>query len=96
MITPLVIFAFVTGLLSGGVIVGAIAWSKELGLKLNWWKCLLAALWYLLFLLLIFAAFTFIGEGEPAAGWKTLGMATVVMVILGAGLYRILVAGREH
>ncbi len=96
MITPLVIFAFVTGLLSGGVIVGAITWSKELGLKLNWWKCLLAALWYLLLLLLIFAAFTFIGEGEPAAGWRTLGLSTVVMVILGAGLYRILVAGREN
>ena len=96
MITPLVIFAFVTGLLSGGVIVGAIAWSKELGLKLNWWKCVLAVLWYLLLLLLIFAAFTFIGEGEPAAGWRTLGISTVVMVILGAGLYRILVAGREH
>ena len=96
MITPLVIFTFVTGLLSGGVIVGAIAWSKELGLKLNWWKCLLAVLWYLLLLLLIFAAFTFIGEGEPAAGWRTLGISTVVMVILGAGLYRILVAGREH
>ena len=96
MITPLVIFAFVTGLLSGGVIVGAIAWSKELGLKLNWWKCVLAVVWYLLLLLLIFAAFTFIGEGEPAAGWRTLGLSTVVMVILGAGLYRILVAGREN
>ena len=96
MITPLVIFAFVTGLLSGGVIVGAITWSKELGLKLNWWKCILATAWYLLLLLLIFAAFTFIGEGEAVAGWRTLGLSTVLMVVLGAGLYRILITGRVH
>ncbi len=95
MITNLVIFAFITGLLSGGVIVGAIAWSKAL-LKLNWWKCLLAGLWYLLLLVLVFAAFTLIGEGESVAGWKTLGIATVVMVILGTGLFRILLTGREN
>ncbi len=96
MITKLVIFAFITGLLSGGVVVGAITWSKVLGLKLNWWKWLLAGLWYLLLLLLIFAAFTLIGEGESLAGWKTLGIATVVMVILGAGLSRLLLSGRMN
>jgi len=50
MITKLVIFAFITGLLSGGVVVGAITWSKVLGLKLNWWKWLMAGVWYLLLL----------------------------------------------
>ena len=94
MITNLVIFAFITGLLSGGVVVGAITWSKALGLNLNWWKWLLACVWYLLLLLLIFAAFTLIGEGESMAGWKTLGFATVVMIILGAGLSRVMLAGR--
>ena len=63
MITNLVIFAFVVGLLSGAVIVGAIAWVKELGWEMTWWKCLLSALWYFLLLFLLFAAFTFIGEG---------------------------------
>lgn len=92
MITKLVIFAFITGLFSGGVIVGAITWAKDLGLNMNWWKWLLSAIWYLLLLLLVFAAFTFMGEGEPAAGWKTLGLATVLMVFLGTGLYRILMA----
>jgi len=95
MITSLVIFAFITGLLSGGVVVGAITWFRELGLRMNWWKWLLAALWYLLLLLLVFAAFTLIGEGEPVAGWKTLGISTVVMVILGTGLFRLIVAGRN-
>jgi hypothetical protein len=96
MITNLVIFAFITGLLSGGVIVGAITWSKALGLKLNWWKWLMAGVWYLLLLLLVFASFTLIGEGEPLAGWKTMGIASVVMVILGAGLSRVLLSGRMN
>jgi hypothetical protein len=96
MITKLVIFAFITGLLSGGVIVGAITWSKALGLKLNGWKWLMAGVWYLLLLVLVFAAFTLIGEGESLAGWKTLGIASVVIVILGAGLSRVLLSGRMN
>ncbi len=90
MITNLVIFAFIVGLLTGAVVVGAVTWTKELGLKMTWWKWLLSALWYLMMLFLLFAAFTFIGEGEPAAGWKTLGISVVLLVILGAGLARVL------
>lgn len=95
MITNLVVFAFITGLFSGAVIVGAITWAKELGLNMKWWKWLLAAIWYLLLLFLVFAAFTFIGEGEPIAGWKTLGISVVIMVIVGTGLYRLLIAGKN-
>ena len=90
MITHLVVFAFIVGLLTGAVLVGAISWVKDLGLKMKWWKWLLSAIWYLLFLFLFFAAFTFIGEGEALAGWKTLGISVVILVILGAGLVRIL------
>ena len=95
MITNLVIFAFITGLFSGGVIVGAITWAKDLGLNMKWWKWSLTALWYFLLLFLVFAAFTFIGEGEPAAGWKTLGIAALLMVLLGTGLVRIIATGRD-
>jgi len=95
MITNLVVFAFLTGLFSGAVIVGAITWAKELGLNMKWWKWMLAAIWYLLLLFLVFAAFTFIGEGEPIAGWKTLGISVVIMVIMGTGLYRLLIAGKN-
>ena len=90
MITNLVIFAFIVGLLTGAVVVGAITWAKDLGLHMPWWKWLLAAIWYVLFLFLFFAAFTFMGEGEPIAGWRTLGISAVILVILGAGLVRIL------
>ena len=96
MITNLVIFAFITGLLTGGVVVGASSWAKALGLLMYWWKWLLAILWYFLLLFLVFAAFTFMGEDEVAAGWKTLGISAVILVILGAGLVRILLAGRKQ
>lgn len=90
MITPLVIFVFFVGLLTGAVVVGAITWTKDLGFRMSWWKWLLLAIWYLLFLFLLFAAFTFMGEGEALAGWRTLGISSVVLVILGAGLVRVL------
>jgi hypothetical protein len=96
MITNLVVFAFLVGLLTGAVVVGAITWAKALGLKMTWWKWILLALWYVLLLFLLFAGFTFMGEGEVAAGWKTSGIAVVLMVILGAALGRILLAGRKH
>ena len=94
MITNLVIFAFLVGLLSGAIIAGAIAWTRTLGLKMNWWKWLLSAIWYILLLIFVFAAFTLMGEGERAAGWKVLGIAVVVLVVLGAGLARVLLANR--
>lgn len=96
MITNLVIFAFLVGLLSGAVIVGAIAWTRSLGLKMLWWKWLLAGLWYLLLLFLVFAAFTLMGEGESGAGWKILGITAVLMVIMGTGLRRLLLSGKDN
>jgi hypothetical protein len=96
MITNLVIFAFLVGLLSGAVIMGAVAWTRSLGLKINWWKWSLSGLWYLLLLFVVFASFTFIGEGESGAGWKVLGISAVVLVVLGAGLVRILLGDRKQ
>ena len=93
MITNLVFFAFITGFLSGGVIIAAIFWAKNMGLQMNWWKWLLSAIWYFMLLLLLFAAFTFIGEGEPAAGWRTVGISLFVMLVLGTGLFKLLQKG---
>jgi len=95
MITKLVIFAFLIGLLTVPVIIGAIAWAKDLSLKMTWWKWLLTAIWYFLLLFFILAGFTFIGEGEPSAGLKALLFELIIMVILGAGLVRILLTGRK-
>ena len=94
MITNLVVFAFIIGLLTGAVVAGAKAWARALGLRMSWWKWFLFGLWYFLLLFLFFAAFTFMGEGEAAAGWKVLGISVLILAILGAGLARILLARR--
>jgi hypothetical protein len=94
MVDKLVIFSFIVGALSGVVIPAAVAWAKDLGLKMTWWKWLLAALWYLLLNLFVFLDFTFIGEGEKGAGLKLLLFQAVIMIILGVGLIRLLRSGR--
>ena len=95
MITNLVIFAFIVGALLGLVVPAAVIWAKDLGLKMTWWKWLLAALWYLFLAFSVLSAFTLVGEGEPAAGMRMLAFALVITIILGAGVVRILFAGRE-
>ncbi len=94
MITNLVILAFIIGLLTVLVIIGAVVWFEDLKLKMNWWKWTLSALWYILLLFFILASFTFMGEGEVAAGWKSLAAETIIMIVLGVALLRILLAGR--
>ena len=95
MITNTVVFAFLFGALFGLVVAGAVSWSRHLGLRMTWWKWLLATIWYILLNLLVFLAFTIIGEGESAAGLKMLLFGAVILVILGAGLFRLLFAGRD-
>ena len=68
--------------------VGAAA--RDLGLPMNWWKWLLAALWYGLLSIGIAGGFTLMGEKEPGAGYYFLGASLIVMVILGAGLWAVL------
>lgn len=96
MISNLVILAFIVGILTGPIVYGAIVWAKSLKLNMRWWKWMLTAMWYALLLFLVFLSFTFIGEGEPGAGWKVLVFSAVFMLILGAGLVRILLSGRKY
>jgi hypothetical protein len=95
MITKTVVFAFIAGAAFGLVIPAARAWAKDLGLKMTWWKWLLSGLWYSLLNFFVFLDFTFIGEGETGAGLKLLLFQGVILIILGAGLVRLLWAGRQ-
>jgi len=95
MITNLVLFVFVVGAVTGLVVAGAIVWAKDLGLRMTWWKWLLAALWYILLNFFVFLDFTMIGEGESGAGLKLLFFQGVLMIILFVGLVRLLWTGRE-
>ena len=95
MISNIVVRFFVVGALTGLVVAGAIVWARALRLKMRWWKWLLAVLWYFLLNFFVLLDFTMIGEGEVSAGWKMLFFQFLFMIILGVGLGRILLAGRE-
>lgn len=94
MLTTKMILAFVVGIVTVPIILAARAWARDLKLRMNWWKWGLLAVWYFLLIFFIFLDFTFIGEGEVEAGWKLLLFQLVIMIILGAGLGRILWNGR--
>ena len=89
------LFIFFTGVLTVPVIAGFMAWMFDLRLKMAWWKWLLAVLWYGLLIFLVFLAFTIMGEGERIAGLKMLAFGAVILVVLGAGLSRLLFKGRH-
>ena len=95
MITNTNIFIFITGMLTIPVIMGFMAWVFDLKLRMTWWKWLLTALWYGLFIFFVFLDFTIIGEGERDAGLKMLAFETVIIIILGTGLLRLLFKGRR-
>ena len=94
MLTTKMILAFIVGIVTIPIILAAVAWAKDFNLKMTWWKWSLLAAWYLVLIFFIFLDFTFIGEGEVGAGWKMLLFQLVIMIILGAGLARILWSGR--
>ena len=88
-------FWYLMGLLSLLVAAGAIYWAKDLGLKMNWWKWTLAAVWYFLINFSVMAGATFAGEGEPTAGWRTTGFMLVILVIVGVGIWRLIAKDRD-
>lgn len=95
MITNTVLFSFIIGAVTSLVVAGAVAWAKDLGLRMTWWKWLLGILWYILLNFFIFLDFTMMGEGEMGAGLRMLVFQGIIMIILGVGLSRLLLAGRK-
>ncbi len=95
MITKLVIYAFIAGISLGFLIPAAIVWARELKLKMSWWKWLLSSFWYISLMFSIMLAFTFMGEGEMAAGIKVLVVSLFIMAVLGLLLYRVLALGKN-
>lgn len=65
-------------------------WAKDLKLKMNWWKWLLAIIWFIFLNVTIAAGFTLIGENEARAGIYFLGVFGTLFIVLGAGLWQLI------
>lgn len=83
------------GLLLALIIYSAKLWAKDLGLKMNWWKWLLAGLWFIILSLSIAGGFTLIGEREVTPGLYFLGSFLVINFLLGALIWRVIAKNRE-
>lgn len=85
---------FAMGVLSVLIAASARMWAQDLGLRMRWWKWLLAALWYAWCLLTAAAPLTLFGEGEREAALRLFAPMALVALILGVGLWRLLWRGR--
>ncbi len=84
------LFWIVMGLIYALIIAGAKVWAQDLGLQMNWWKWLLAAIWYVLLSYSFAGGFTLLGEKEPGAWYKFMGFHLIITIILGVGLWYLL------
>jgi hypothetical protein len=84
------LFWILMGLLYALMIAGAPMWAEDFGLHMNWWKWLLAAIWFCLLSIGIAAGFTLMGEKEPRAGYTIAGLTVAIMTILGIVLWMLL------
>jgi hypothetical protein len=89
------VFWIFMGLLLALIIYSAKLWAKDLGLKMNWWKWLLAGLWFIILSLSIAGGFTLIGEREVTPGLYFLGSFLVINFLLGALIWRVIAKNRE-
>lgn len=81
---------FFIGILFVLVMFGFKAFADDRGWVINWWKGLLALIWYGIFALTIFSFGTLIGENETQAAIYTLLFGLFVLLILGVGLWRLI------
>lgn len=89
------VFWFLMGLITVVMILGFKQMAVEKGISMTWWKWLISVLWWVAFLFAVAVPFTFIGEGELAAGaWMSL-FSVVPAAILGVVVWRVVVSRRR-
>jgi hypothetical protein len=89
------LFWFLMGMLAVVVGVGFRYFCEDRGWQLNWWKWLLAIIWYLIFSTSFYAWGTLMGEGEASAGFRIWIVGMFVSLIFGVALWRILTSNAK-
>jgi len=88
MLEPL--FWIIMGFLYTIFIISIKYCAEDLKFKLKWWKWTLFSLWFIALNVIIAGGFTLIGENETRAGLYFLGVFGTIIIILGAGLWKLL------
>lgn len=88
-------FWFVMGILMTVAFLGARAWFQDKHIAMPWWKWLLVALWALLLAFTLGWVGTSIGENEVKAAGVGGAIFGVLTIILGVGLWRVLLLKRK-
>jgi len=84
------LFWIIMGILYTVFAISMTYWAKDLKLKMNWWKWLLSAIWFILLNITIAGGFTLIGENETRAGIYFLGVFGTIFIVLGVGLRQLI------
>ena len=84
------LFWIIMGILYTVFAISMTYWAKDLKLKMNWWKWLLAIIWFIFLNITIAAGTTLIGENELRAGLYFLGVFGTLFIVLGVGLWQLI------
>ena len=84
------LFWFFMGMITILIGAGFKVFANGRGWVLNWWKWLLAIIWYIIFSLSLYTYGTLAGENESSAGVKILLLGLFVCLVFGVGLWRLL------
>lgn len=86
-------FWFIEGILFCVVIIGVKTWAKDRSIPMPYWKWLALSAWILLFGFTLAFIGTSLGENEPTAAVKGGILFGIIVIISGAGLWRLLNIG---
>jgi len=88
------LFWFIEGTLAVLFILGFKTWMEDRKIPMFWWKWILLGLWVLLVGFTIAFVGTSLGENEIVAATKGGIIFSVISIIAGVGLWRLLLIGR--
>jgi hypothetical protein len=84
------LFWFIEGIFACLVVIGIKIWMEDRGIPMPYWKWLLFGLWILFLGFTIAFIGTNLGEKEVTAAFKGGILFGLISIILGVGLWRLL------
>jgi len=88
-------FWFIEGILFCVVVIGVKTWAVDRSIPMPYWKWLALSAWILLFGFTVAFIGTSLGENEPTAAVKGGILFGIIVIISGAGLWRLITSGSE-